>query len=634
MTRIILPLFCILIFFASILLAVPPDTLTIFHVTDTHSHLLPYCSMDESGRPTKGGIARMATALKQQSAVAKNSLFLHAGDFMVGDVMYNKFMDLPELKILQSLGCDALTIGNHEFDIGPDTLQSVLQRANLSVDGFDLLSANLDLSQKPVLANLIKPYTIKTVGDLQVGLFGLTPLMANEFSSPGPVVITSPAKAARAMVDTLKDKCDFIVLLSHVGAYDEPALIDSLTETGHFVDLVVSGHDHNPRFVPLVVQAGDKETPIVSAGSYYDYLGKVVLAYSQESGLELLSSELIELDPTIEEDPEVAHTVANLAHEIELDDRYGPIYSKVIAEALEPVTLAHQGDWKDTGLGNLVTDALRDTTKTDIALDVWGFLRQDICAGPLTGADIFQAVSMGYNPVSGLGYELVTFELSGISLQLGIGFAMSNALVNKDFGLQVSGAELVFSATNGEFNLSSIRIGGQPLGIFSTYSITTTDGLAQFLSLAGLVPNNLQKTGISQYAAVRDYAVKKSPLLYKAEGRIVDATETGVNTPDAPEIPQQFILHPNYPNPFSSSTTVHYEIHLLPQLKSGPVKIAVYDVLGRQVKVLENQRLNSGAYSVSWDGNCELGTNAPNGIYFIKIQVGSQVGVQKILLTR
>ena len=133
---------------------------------------------------------------------------------------------------------------------------------------------------------------------------------------------------------------------------------------------------------------------------------------------------------------------------------------------------------------------------------------------------------------------------------------------------------------------------------------------------------------------MRDYVIKNSPLVYKAEGRIIDAYEMGVEMPTAAEIPQQFVLHPNYPNPFSHFTTLNFESSQLSRMDDEHVRISVYDLLGRQIKQLENRAFHNGAHSVSWDGKNELGMDSPNGIYFCKFQIGKQVGVQKILLAR
>ena len=80
------------------------DTLTVIFITDTHSHLVPYWPKNKNGKGTKGGIARVATVVKQLMASKKNPLFVHSGDLFVNDVMFNKFFGVPEFKMLIDLG--------------------------------------------------------------------------------------------------------------------------------------------------------------------------------------------------------------------------------------------------------------------------------------------------------------------------------------------------------------------------------------------------------------------------------------------------------------------------------------------------------------------------------------------------
>ncbi len=178
------------------------DTLTVIHVNDTHSHLVPYGPKDKNsnGFGTRGGIARAATYIGGIQAAEENVLFLHAGDLFVGDFMFNKYFGVAELQLLAQLGCDALTLGNHEFDLTPEVLKLALTEAGFPMPGFDILSANLDMTADPDLAALVQPYTIRDVGNLRVGIFGLTTEATNVFSMPAPVTVTSCIEGAFAAV--------------------------------------------------------------------------------------------------------------------------------------------------------------------------------------------------------------------------------------------------------------------------------------------------------------------------------------------------------------------------------------------------------------------------------------------------
>ena len=216
MKRTVIILFAAIVLLAGSAWAVT-DTLTILHVNDTHSHLLPYGPKDEFGVGTRGGIARAAALIGQVQATEENVLFLHAGDVFIGDVMFNKYFGVPELQILAQLGCDALTLGNHEFDLTPFVLKLALTEAGFPIPGFDVLCANMDATADPELTALVQPWVIKDVGDLKVGIFGLTTEETNAFSMPAPVVITSCVDGAVAAVTALQSQCDIIIGLTHLG---------------------------------------------------------------------------------------------------------------------------------------------------------------------------------------------------------------------------------------------------------------------------------------------------------------------------------------------------------------------------------------------------------------------------------
>ena len=103
------------------------DTLTVIHVNDTHSHLVPYGPKDESNGNigTRGGIARAAAHIDGIVTAEENVLFLHGGGLYVGVFMFNKYLGVAELQLLAQLGCDAMALGNHEFDLTPDVLERV-----------------------------------------------------------------------------------------------------------------------------------------------------------------------------------------------------------------------------------------------------------------------------------------------------------------------------------------------------------------------------------------------------------------------------------------------------------------------------------------------------------------------------
>lgn len=94
-------------------------------------------------------------------------------------------------------------------------------------------------------------------------------------------------------------------------------------------------------------------------------------------------------------------------------------------------------------------------------------------------------------------------------------------------------------------------------------------------------------------------------------------------------LPSSFTVFQNYPNPFNPSTTISYG---LPE--TGPVKVIIYNVLGREVKTLVNTNQKAGIQNVVWNGDNNAGHTVASGIYFYKVIAGEQVQVKKMIMLK
>jgi 5'-nucleotidase/UDP-sugar diphosphatase len=521
------------------------DTLTILHLNDTHSHLLPYGPKDAEGNWTWGGMARIATIIGTNRMTESNVMLLHAGDIFVGDFMFQKYLGIAELEIMKGLGYDAMAVGNHEFDLYPSTLKYVLNEAGFPGEGFPILCANLDISGDPELGYFVRPYIIKEYGDLKVGIFSLLTDLTNQIANPSPVVVLPPLSVAQDWVDSLRmgHGCDLVILLSHLGIDYEQLVASSVSG----IDIIVGGHSHTALESPL--QIGN--TLLLQAGEFGKYVGKLRIMIDGEASMKCIESteyidnnpvfpvsiqvgiiqswdyELLPVDSSVPEEPTIAAIVNNLAAGVEADPRFGPVYTDVIAQASTQLDKPlGQGLCKDNAMGNLISDAFRDLTGTDIAIQPQGFISQTIYQGDVKGADIFQAVPYGFDEVSGLGLKLMTFETDGMSLISGLEFSVYNLPSVEDFFLHGSNFSYVYDLTNppgSRVDYSTVSIGGEPLDPYATYSVTVPDAVVPFLSqIPGFQVNNLQQTGFFVYQVVRDFVTANSPVAYWAEGRVID----------------------------------------------------------------------------------------------------------------
>ena len=274
-------------------------TLTILHANDTHSALLPIGHPSAPG-PFKemageepltgpghaglirdvGGIARMAALIKEIKARGGNVLTLHGGDACVGSFEFNKYLGYPELKIMEGL-YDAMTLGNHEFDLGIQNLANVINGAygDLGPVTLPLLCSNIEFADLPV-EGLIQKSIIKEFDGLKVGVFGV---ITEEPMYFGPEVIAQFGQSV--LLDAAEQAyllraagCQIVVCLSHLGTLGD---LYGLAENVPGIDIVVGGHSHD-LFEQAVVRNGKI---VVQAGSHGRWLGELTVDYEPGVGV-------------------------------------------------------------------------------------------------------------------------------------------------------------------------------------------------------------------------------------------------------------------------------------------------------------------------------------------------------------
>ncbi len=215
--------------------------LTVAHVNDTHGHLDPaQISFDLDNvtiRTEAAGFPRLAACVKDLRSRHENLLFLHAGDIFQGTLYFTKFGGRADCTLLNLMGLDAMVLGNHEFDKGPETLAGFATQAD-----FAILSANIDASREPLLRDRIKPYIIKDIAGRKVGIIGLTTPDTQELSHPGATIsFRDPEQSARCAIDSLVAQgVHIIIIVSHLGYKNDVGLASRLPE----IDMIAGGHTH------------------------------------------------------------------------------------------------------------------------------------------------------------------------------------------------------------------------------------------------------------------------------------------------------------------------------------------------------------------------------------------------------
>ena len=251
--------------------------LVILHTNDTHSCIMPLNeNLDNKDLAGRGGFLRRINMIKEERKQNPDLLLFDSGDFCQGSGYYTIFKGEVEIGLMNQMGYECTTIGNHEFDFGMENMAKLFKMAN-----FPIVCSNYDCTGT-VLEGLVKPYiTIKRSG-LKIGVFALSPKLKGLVFDGNCEGITylDPAETAQKYIDILRkqEKCDIVICISHLGwAISDYPDQEVLRQT-EGCDLVLGGHTHT--YMSTLEYAPDKNgkmIPVDQNGKHGAFVGKLIL---------------------------------------------------------------------------------------------------------------------------------------------------------------------------------------------------------------------------------------------------------------------------------------------------------------------------------------------------------------------
>lgn len=425
-------------------------TITIIHTNDTHSRV-------EAGI----GFAKVAAKVKELKATNPNTLVIDAGDTFHGQTFSTISKGESIIKIMNTIGYDLMTPGNHDFNYGQGRLMELAKMAQ-----FPIISANL---VKADGATLLEPYVIKEVGGLKIGIFGLsTPETAYKTNPKNVEGLTfaNPVDTAKKIVaELLAKEVDAIVAVAHLGIDKESIDTSYLVRDNvEGIDLIIDGHSHST--LDKIDNEG-KAVKIVSTGQYNDNLGIVNLNFvdGELEGVEATSFASEEA-ATLEADADITAIIA------ETTEANKVITSVVVGKTDVELDGAREHvRGGETNLSNLITDAMLKASGADVAITNGGGIRASIKAGDITMEDIITVLPFGnyvivkeYKGAQILGaleHGTVNYpELAGSFAQVaGLTYALD---LNEEAGKRVK----------------DVKINGAALDLEKTYKVATNDFMA------------------------------------------------------------------------------------------------------------------------------------------------------------
>lgn len=475
-------------------LAYADFTLNILHINDFHARFGSITATDsncsaeaDAAGECFGGIARLRTAIdaKRAELAGENVVLLDAGDQFQGSLFYTQYRSGIISEFANDLGVDAMAVGNHEFDDGPEELAKLIAAAE-----FPILSGNTNVQNEATLAGKLPGAIILDFDGQKVGIVSVLAEDTDETSAPGDnVVFEDAAIYLRGAVHGLEAAgVNKIIALTHVGYGVDLGIAASVPG----IDLIVGGHSHtllsntDERAAgpyPTMVNGPDgREVPVVTAYSYGKYLGDLVVTWDDDGDVVSAMGAPILLDASVEP---FQPYIARLA---ELEEPIKELTSGVIGLATAPIDGAREKcRVVECQMGNLVADAMLDRVAgqgVTIAIQNGGGLRASIDAGEITVGEVITVL-----PFSN---TLATVGLSGADIIE----ALENGVSDVENGAgrfpQVAGLKYSYTLASpaGE-RVSDVLVGSgetwAPIDEAATYTIVTNnymrgggDGYATF----------------------------------------------------------------------------------------------------------------------------------------------------------
>ncbi|MDX6445574.1 MAG: 5-nucleotidase / UDP-sugar diphosphatase [Blastocatellia bacterium] len=405
---------------------------------------------------TRGGLARVLTLRKQIMSQSPNTLFMMAGDTLSPSIESNTYKGKQMIEAWDTSGLDYATLGNHEFDFGPDVL-----RQRISESHFKWLAANvIDKKTGQTFAGMPE-FIVREFEGVKIGIFGILLQETLQTSRPGPDVdIQDPCVTAARVVPKIHAAgAQVIIALTHLSMGEDKQL-----GRCSGVDLIIGGHEHT------LLESMSGHALIFKMTSDARELGRIDLNITKSTGkLESVDWQVIPVTDKVQEDPAFAA----------LNQKYGPMMKSleqiVGRTAVELDLKSADVRTRETNMGDFIADAFRQATGSDVGLVNGGSVRADttIEPGVLTKRDVLS--TLPYNN------RVVKLQLTGAIIREALEHGVASLGVEAQPGRfpQVSGIRFAFDTSRPPGRrITSITINGKPLDDRKSYTLATTSYVA------------------------------------------------------------------------------------------------------------------------------------------------------------
>ncbi|MYL43330.1 5'-nucleotidase C-terminal domain-containing protein [Virgibacillus salexigens] len=504
-------------------------------VNDLHGKIDQEYELDPDGDGTLAMYGRsdyLASAIKQRDQEHENALVVHSGDMIGGSSPVSGLLqDEPTVEIMEEIGFDVGTVGNHEFDEGTDELLRMVDGGEHpdgtpDYDGMDFPNLCANCVYKGSGDPILPPYYVEEVDGVEIGFVGVTTEETANIVMPEgiqDIEFTDPTAAVNDAVAELQSQgVESIVILAHIpaeqdgdGATGEAA--DLANNVDDAVDVILAAHNHQ------VVDSVVDNKLIVQASEYGKAFADIDLEIDRETG-DIIQKEA-EIVFVKQSDYQPDDKVAAILEKYQ--NQIGPILDEVIGYNATDLT----GDYivdGDHGLGNLLADGMKWSMDSDFAMMNGGGIRDDLLAGEVTWGDLYN--------IQPFGNTLMTVEVTGEDI-----YTILNEQISPEYGpdYSVSGLHYTWNPSlNQVVNVSFPD--GTLIDREEVYTLTVNNFMA---TSEGPIKDLGQNpvTGPADIDATVDFveslnSTADNPFEYASEGRITETDEEPGDPGGTPEV--------------------------------------------------------------------------------------------------
>ena len=495
--RIKLLAYCAWMVFCCSLAYAQPKSFTILHTNDMHASFLPHEAywVRTEVKPMVGGFSELSWMVDSVRKAKPVNILLDGGDVMTGnpisDVEYKGASGGGLFEMMNTIGYEAWTIGNHDLDISQDNLRKLT-----GIAAFPTVSANLTDTLGAFPLNN-KPYVILKKDGLRIGIIGLMSkelfLLTNTNNLKGLKVLP-PAQVAQKFIDEIATETDVTVALTHEGAEEDSVLAASTRG----LNIIIGGHSHTrlekPRMVNGVI--------ICQTGANCENLGvlDVTVENHKVTGYEGKLLRLWVQHP--KQDNQLSKLIDGIKTKV--DQEYNEVVGTLVSDW-------KRGSGSESNIGDFIADAMREAANADVGITNNSGIRKDLRAGPIKKLDLFE--------ICPFRNYLCTFTLSGKDLRAFVKGEVESKSKGRS-SLQISGISCHWKGQDGNVQLQSLKVGNQDVDDAKQYTVVTSDFIVtQADKYLRMVPSPVVTSSALMFDAMLAKARKDKSINSQVENR-------------------------------------------------------------------------------------------------------------------